>query len=72
MEIEPDDIGETLAANAIPQGDAVGRHLRIGPINGPLYTVVGVVGDVKQTSLMSDESEAVYTTETQWRCGRDC
>jgi putative ABC transport system permease protein len=29
--------------------------------------VVGVVGDVKQMSLALNESEAVYTTEAQWR-----
>lgn len=62
-------ISQSLARRRIPHGDAVGRQLRIGPLDGPLYTVVGVVGDVKQTSLMSDESEAVYTTESQWRFG---
>ena len=60
-------ISESLARRRIPSGDAVGRQLRIGPTNGPLYTVVGVVGDVRQMSLISDESEAVYTTESQWR-----
>jgi predicted permease len=60
-------ISESLARRRIPRGDAVGQQLRIGPTDGPLYTVVGVVGDVKQTSLMSDDSEAVYTTESQWR-----
>ena len=32
-----------------------------------LYTVVGVVGDVKQLSLTLNEADAVYTTEGQWR-----
>jgi putative ABC transport system permease protein len=31
-----------------------------------MFTVVGVVGDVKQMSLALSESEAVYTTTTQW------
>jgi len=39
--------------------------LRIG--SGPLYTVVGVVGDVRQMSLAVNETEAVYTTAAQWR-----
>ena len=30
-----------------------------------MYTVVGVVGDVKQESLMPGEADAVYTTEAQ-------
>ena len=34
--------------------------------NPPLFTIVGVVGDVKQTSLALSESDALYTTTTQW------
>jgi putative ABC transport system permease protein len=60
-------ISESMARRRIPGRDAIGQRLRIGPTDGPLYTVVGVVGDVKQMSLALNESEAVYTTEAQWR-----
>jgi putative ABC transport system permease protein len=32
----------------------------------PGYTIVGVVGDVRQVSLALNEAEAVYTTAPQW------
>jgi putative ABC transport system permease protein len=60
-------ISESTARRRLPGRDAIGQRLRIGPTDGPLYTVVGVVGDVKQMSLALDESGAVYTTEAQWR-----
>ena len=60
-------ISESMASRRLPGRDAIGQRLRIGPTDGPLYTVVGVVGDVKQMSLALNESEAVYTTEAQWR-----
>ena len=60
-------ISESMARRRLQGRDAIGQRLRIGPPDGPLYTVVGVVGDVKQMSLALNESEAVYTTEAQWR-----
>jgi putative ABC transport system permease protein len=60
-------ISASMARRRLPDRDAVGQRLRIGPLDGPLYTVVGVVGDVKQLSLALEESEAVYTTAAQWR-----
>jgi len=46
---------------------AIGRRLFIGAVAGAPYTVVGVVGDVKQMSLAATQSEAVYVTPRQWR-----
>jgi putative ABC transport system permease protein len=46
---------------------AIGRRLFIGATEGEPYTVVGVVGDVKQMSLAASQSEAVYVTTRQWR-----
>ena len=60
-------ISESMARRRLRGRDPIGQRLRIGPADGPLYTVVGVVGDVKQMSLALNESEAVYTTEAQWR-----
>lgn len=59
-------ISESMARRRLPGIDPIGRRLRIGPLDGPPYTIVGVVGDVKQMSLALNESEAVYTTATQW------
>jgi ABC-type antimicrobial peptide transport system permease subunit len=47
--------------------DPIGQRLRIGPQNGPLYTIVGVVGDVKQVSLGLGRADSVYVTPSQWR-----
>lgn len=58
-------VSEALAKRRLPGGDPIGRRVRIG--DGPLYTVVGVVGDVQQVSLALTESDAVYVTATQWR-----
>src|ERR1019366_9116625 len=46
--------------------DPIGQHVHIGPRDGPWYTIVGVVGDVKQQSLAVTQSDAVYVTTTQW------
>ncbi|HSA55707.1 MAG TPA: ABC transporter permease [Gemmatimonadaceae bacterium] len=57
-------ISEALARRRLPGRDPLGVRLRIGA--GALYTVVGVVGDVRQLSLELSESEAVYVTPAQW------
>ncbi|MGH7577627.1 MAG: ADOP family duplicated permease [Longimicrobiales bacterium] len=57
-------ISESLARRRLPGVDPLGQRLRIGA--GPLFTVVGVVGDVRHVSLALDESDAVYTTADQW------
>jgi len=60
-------ISESLARSKFPGQDPLGQRLRIGPSDGPWYTVVGVVGNVKQTSLVVSQSDAVYVTTMQWR-----
>ena len=57
-------ISESLARQKFPSVDPIGRRLSIGPVEG--YTIVGVVGDVKQMSLALNESDAVYITVSQW------
>jgi putative ABC transport system permease protein len=61
-------ISESLANLRFRGADPIGQHVRVGgPNDAPPYTIVGVVGDVKQMSLALSQSEAVYTTTTQWR-----
>lgn len=59
-------ISESLATRKFPDQDPIGKRLHVGPRNKPWFNIVGVVGDVKQTSLAASESEAVYSTATQW------
>jgi putative ABC transport system permease protein len=62
-------ISESLAKRKFPGQDPLGQRVRIGPDVGradrPWHTIVGVVGDVKQTSLALSESDAFYTTPSQ-------
>jgi len=60
-------ISESLAKRKFPGQDPIGRRLRVGPSDGPWDTIVGVVGDVKQASLVASQSDAVYITPEQWR-----
>jgi len=60
-------INESMAKRRLPGVDPVGQRLHIGPNSGPWFTVVGVVGDVTQTSLAVNRSDAVYITAEQWR-----
>lgn len=59
-------ISESLASLRFPHADPIGQRLRIGPMDGPPYTIVGVVADVKQMSLALSRSEAVYIPASQW------
>jgi hypothetical protein len=60
-------INEALARRAFAGRDPIGRHIRAGGLdNRPFDVVVGVVGDVKQTSLAAVQSDALYATTGQW------
>ncbi len=59
-------ISESLAKIRFGDQDPVGRRLHIGPTDRPWFTIVGVVGDVKQVSLAKSQPEAVYVPTTQW------
>jgi putative ABC transport system permease protein len=59
-------ISESLARRSFPNGDAIGQRMQVGPPDRPPFTVVGVVGDVKQLSLETEELDAIYTTPAQW------
>jgi putative ABC transport system permease protein len=63
-------ISESLAKRKFPRQDPIGQRVRAGPSIGhadqPWEVIVGVVGNVKQTSLALSDSDAFYTTPTQW------
>jgi putative ABC transport system permease protein len=59
-------LNESYAKRRFPNQDPVGQRLHIGPDSGPWYTIVGIVGDVKQMSLAVSRGDAVYVTTSQW------
>jgi len=63
-------LSESYAKRMFPHRDPIGQRVRIGPNIGhadkPWGMIVGVVGDVKQLSLALNDSDAFYTTPTQW------
>jgi putative ABC transport system permease protein len=59
-------ISESFAKRKFPGRDPIGQRVHVGSISEPWYTIVGVVGDVKHTSLAVGVADAVYTTTTQW------
>lgn len=66
-------LSESFARRIFTHEDPIGQRVRLGPDAGradrPWSTIVGVVGDVKQDSLAIDDSDAFYTTNTQWAWG---
>jgi putative ABC transport system permease protein len=59
-------ISESLAKSKFRDQDPIGKRLHVGPTDLPWYTIVGVVGDVKQASLAAPKSDAVYIAPEQW------
>lgn len=53
-------IDETAARAFWPSQDAVGRRVRIGGVGNPLSTIVGVVADVRERSLMDEPRPTYY------------
>lgn len=58
-------ISQSLARHHFGNRNPIGSRLHVGPRNRPWYTVVGIVGDVKQTSLSIDRDDAVYLSARQ-------
>jgi len=67
LPVRPVLINESLAKRRYPGQDPIGQRIRFGGRPGrPWDVIVGVVGDVKQTSLAVSQSDAVYVTTAQW------
>ncbi|MGE0461845.1 MAG: ABC transporter permease [Vicinamibacterales bacterium] len=64
-------ISETLARRDWPGENPLGRriHVSIGRPGGVDYEVVGVVADIRMTSLLDDGGAAVYIPHTQLAIG---
>ncbi len=59
-------ISEALAKRKFGAQDSIGKRVHVGRRDLPWFTIVVVVGDVKQASLMASRSEAAYVTPAQW------
>ena len=58
-------ISESLAKRKFGDRDPIGQRLHVGPTDRPWYTVIGVVGDVKQVSLAVNQPDSVYIPTSQ-------
>lgn len=59
-------VSASLARGLFGDADPLGREIRLG-VGGAAYSIVGVAGDVRQQSLATDVTDAVYVTTHQWR-----
>ncbi len=58
-------VSASLARSLFGGDGALGRRIRVGA-GSSAFTIVGVADDVRQESLASDVTAAVYTTSPQW------
>jgi putative ABC transport system permease protein len=72
LEARDDAVGTRVAlvseslAKKFAGADPIGSRIRVGSAEMPWYVIVGIVGDVKQTSLSAERTDAVYVTREQW------
>lgn len=60
-------INDAFARRVWPGEDPIGQRIRIGDAtSGPWWTIIGVVGNVRQVTLAADEPDGVYLPEAQW------
>jgi len=57
-------LNETMANDLAPDGTAIGK--RIGGFFGETFTVIGIVGDVRQQSLQADSRPEMYIPYRWW------
>jgi putative ABC transport system permease protein len=59
-------INESMARRFWPDGDAIGKRIKVGPPqNEPWLTIVGVAGDVRNIGLEADARLATYEPHAQ-------
>jgi putative ABC transport system permease protein len=59
-------VSESLARQYFGAGDPIGQRIHVGDTGRPPFTIVGVAGNVKQTSLDGDQFAATYMPAAQW------
>jgi hypothetical protein len=59
-------VSETMARRFWPEGNAIGSRVRLGPDReSPLFTVVGIVGDVRNDRSRPDAEPMAYRSTRQ-------
>jgi putative ABC transport system permease protein len=58
-------VNQTLARDYLGDGDAIGRRIRTGHAEAPWLTIVGVIGDVRHSSLTVLPEPEVYVPMAQ-------
>ncbi len=58
-------VSDSFARAEFPNRTPLGHRIQIGPVP-TWFTIVGVVGTIKQSSLALDDLHQVYTPTTQW------
>jgi putative ABC transport system permease protein len=59
-------IGETTARRMWPGEDPIGKRVKLGGVDNPWWTVVGVTGDVHHVGLDADPDMQMYVPHQQW------
>lgn len=60
-------INQAMAQRFWPEEDPLGQRLRFGEPGDPVYTIVGVVGDIKHMGLGADEGPVMYQPHAEKR-----
>jgi putative ABC transport system permease protein len=58
-------LGERTARSLWGDADPIGEHVRIGGGDGPAYTIVGIVGDVRHHELAKPPTMQMYMAQRQ-------
>jgi predicted permease len=70
-------LSRLLASRLFPQGNAIGQHFQRAIFNpyltldGPVYTIVGIAGNVKNAGLTGQDDPEFYTLKTSQPDGWD-
>ncbi len=59
-------IGETTARRMWPGEDPIGKRVKLGGVDQPWWTVVGIAGDVHHVGLDADPDMQMYIPHQQW------
>jgi putative ABC transport system permease protein len=59
-------VNRTFAKTSWPGENPIGKRLKLGGLDGPWRTVIGVTGDVLHEGLDVSDPIEVYLPETQW------
>ncbi len=59
-------VGQHTAERLWPNADPIGEHVRIGGYDGPVYTIVGIAGDVRHRELAAPPTMQMYGAQKQF------